>query len=467
MIKLIKAELKKLFRKKSFLVVTIIFIGYAILTNVIYKNIDSLSYNYMENDILELREINKSLNLDDEDDLLEYVSNLSIIEREELVENFDDKTSKYLVEEHLNELIYNRNEIKYISKNSEELEKINKEIDTLLSKIKNNEWQYFTNEKITKYKTYIANTQDESSIKKFEEVIKLEEYRLNNNIAYDTSNYLFTAIDNIETDLTEYYNLQNKNNLTKNEIERLDDLKEMMLKNYYILNNKVDLNNSASLQMVLREFTTEFSLFILIYVILICGSIVSEEYSKGTIKYLLTKPYKRSTILASKLLTVMFLIPIIILFMLLVEVIIGGLILGFSSLSVPVVLFNSATNSLVTYNIFNYTLLSLLSELPMYLVLGTVCFTLSTVTTSTSAATTITFLFYLLGGVVGELALIYNLKILKYFVSVHWSFSYLVDMVSNPYNISAITSTLVVIIYIAALLCLAFVYFNKKDVKNI
>ena len=241
----------------------------------------------------------------------------------------------------------------------------------------------------------------------------------------------------------------------------------MMLKNYYILDNKVDINNNSSLNMVLRNFTIEFSLFILIYVILICGSIVSEEYSKGTIKYLLTKPYKRSTILMSKLLSALLLIPIIILFMLIIEIVVGGLIFGFSSLSIPVVIFNRVTDNLVTYNVLIYTLLSLLSELPMYLVLGTLCFALSTITRSTSAATTITFLFYLIGGVISELALTYNWHIFKAFVSIHWRFSYLVDFTSNPYNINPWISLLTVLIYIGVILCLAFIYFNKKDVKNI
>ena len=467
MIRLIKAELKKIFSKKSFYVVTIIFMAYCVLTNVIYKNINNLSYQDNDININELKEINNKLDLKNSDDLSEYISNLSIIEVEELKENFNENTPLYLIDSYIANLINDRNEALYIAKDLDLVSKINLEISDLYEKIEKNDWQYFTNEKISRYKTYIKNTSDKSSIKKFNEVIKLEEYRLKNSVAYDTDNFMFIAIDNIETDLTEYYNLQNKENLTKAESNRLADLKEMMLKNYYVLDNKVDLNNMASLQMVLREFTTEFSLFILIYVILICGSIVSEEYSKGTIKYLLTKPYKRSTILTSKLFTVLLLIPIIIIFMLLIEVIIGGFIFGFSSLSVPVVLYNSNTTSLATYNIFIYTIKSLISELPMYLVLGIVCFALSTITRSTSAATTITFLFYLLGGVITNLALTYNLKILKYFVSVHWSFRYLVDFASNPFKINPWISLLVVVSYIAVILCLTYLYFNKKDVKNI
>jgi len=467
LIRLIKAELKKLFSKKSFYIVTIIFILYSLLTNIIYKKMDDLSFRYDEVEINDLKAINKNLDINKEDDLLEYVSNLSIIETEELKEKFNDDAASYLIDNYILSLISDRNDAKYINKDLELETNINLEINDLIKKIKDNDWQYFTKEKIKEYNSYILNTNNEISINRFKEVIKLEEYRLNNNIGYDTDNYLFKAILEIETDLTEYHNLQNKSNLTKNEEVRLESLKEMMLKNYYILDNKVDINNNSSLNMVLRNFTIEFSLFILIYVILICGSIVSEEYSKGTIKYLLTKPYKRSTILMSKLLSALLLIPIIILFMLIIEIVVGGLIFGFSSLSIPVVIFNRVTDNLITYNVLIYTLLSLLSELPMYLVLGALCFALSTITRSTSAATTITFLFYLIGGVISELALTYNWHIFKAFVSIHWRFSYLVDFTSNPYNINPWISLLTVLIYIGVILCLAFIYFNKKDVKNI
>lgn len=466
MFKLIKAELKKIFRKKSFLIVTLIFIAFCVLTNVIYKNMDDIVYIDYDYNIEELKEINKELNLNNAEDLSEYVSNLSIIEKEEIKNSFDDNTSKYLAE-NLSDLIYERNEAKYIDQDIELTNTLTSEIDTKLTKIKNNDWEYFTKDKINKYKSYLAEATDNVTKERCKEIIKLEEYRLNNNVAYDNDNYLFVAIETIETDLTEYYNLQNKEKLTKMESERLDDLKEEMLINNYILENKEDLNNSSTLRAVLESFASEFSIFILIYVIMISGSIVSEEYSKGTIKYLLTKPYKRSTILTSKLLTVLLLIPAVIIFMVLVELIIGGIIFGFSSLSVPIVLYNASTSALVSYNVFKYTFLHLLSILPVFIVLGIVCFALSTITTSTSAATTITFLFYLLGNVIVTLASTYNIKILKYFVSIHWDFSYLVNLTKHPFGFSTISSILIVIAYLAAILCLTYVYFAKKDVKNI
>ena len=186
-------------------------------------------------------------------------------------------------------------------------------------------------------------------------------------------------------------------------------------------------------------------LFILIYVIMIAGSIVSEEYTRGTIKSMFTKPYKRRTILTSKLLVVILFVPVIMLFMSLIEILIGGIILGFDSLSVPVVLYIHDT--LITYPVLGYLASLLLSGIAMYLVIGIVAFMISTITLSTSAAITISFLFYLLANVVSNLALVYDLPVFHLFVSLYWDFSYLVTGSSSPFGVSIGTSVLVILGY--------------------
>ena len=200
---------------------------------------------------------------------------------------------------------------------------------------------------------------------------------------------------------------------------------------------------------------------------MLAGTSVSEEFNKGTIKYLLTKPYKRSTILLSKLLSILILIPIIILAMVLIEILIGGIVLGFNSLNVPDLIYNNVTNSLIVRSIFSSLFLNIISVLPIYIFIGIVTFFLSTITMSTSAAITITFLFYLISNVISNLATIYHLSIFKYFISLNWDFSYLVNYVPNPFNLTLTWSLIVYFITTLIILCLTFIYFAKKDVKNI
>ena len=233
----------------------------------------------------------------------------------------------------------------------------------------------------------------------------------------------------------------------------------------YVLEHEEDILNEADLRSVLINFSQEFGIFILIYVIMMAGSIVSEEYSRGTIKYLLTKPFRRSTILTSKLLVVLLLIPGIMIFMSLIEILIGGIILGFSSLSVPVVLFSNG--AITSYSVIGYLASEFLSIIPMYLVIGLLAFMISTITASTSAAITVSFLFYLLGNVISNLALVYHLPIFKTCVSLYWDFSYLITKSTQPYNASFLISIIVIILYIMVMLFVSYFIFSKKDVKNI
>ena len=120
-----------------------------------------------------------------------------------------------------------------------------------------------------------------------------------------------------------------------------------------------------------------------------------------------------------------------------------------------------------TYSVLGYLASMLLSTLPIYVILGILAFLISTITASTSAAITISFLFYLLGNVISNLALMYDLKIFKACISLYWDFSYLVLNTTNPYGVSIINSCIVIAIYLFVMLCIAYVYFNKKDVKNV
>ena len=464
MIKLIKAEFKKIFHKKSFLIVTLIFIGFAFLTNFLYKSeIMEETYTYV--DIDELKEENKTLNLNLPEDLNTYVNNLTTIEIENLKSDFKDY--KELIIKYCSDIIYNSYEAKYISKDLAKYDNYQQELNNIKTKITNQDWDYFTNINHDNLIDSLNNSNDSNDKEYLNALIKLNEYRKTKNIDYNDHNYLNKAINNLETNLLEYFNLKNISNRTSDEEEEFDNIKSIILINEYALTHEVNTLSHSNLNSVLRNFTSEFGLFILIYVIMLAGTSVSEEFNKGTIKYLLTKPYKRSTILLSKLLSILILIPIIILAMVLIEILIGGIVLGFNSLNVPDLIYNNVTNSLIVRSIFSSLFLNIISVLPIYIFIGIVTFFLSTITMSTSAAITITFLFYLISNVISNLATIYHLSIFKYFISLNWDFSYLVNYVPNPFNLTLTWSLIVYFITTLIILCLTFIYFAKKDVKNI
>ena len=463
MIRLIKNELKKLLKKKSFYIVTFIFILFCILTNIIYKT--GLDYVIDSDvDISELEAENKDLDLTNDENLLVYVENLTTIERERLKNEYSSIIASYLIDNYLTTTIYNMYEAEYILEDSELYQMYYNELQNDLELVEDNNWEYFLNERIS-YLEERCNTTTGVENTRYNRLLELAQYRRDNHIPYDTDNYLHNSLAFIEENTFEYINLLNDDAKTKEEEERLDYLEEQMSIHEYVLEHQEDILNESDLRSVLINFSQEFGIFILIYVIMMAGSIVSEEYSRGTIKYLLTKPFRRSTILTSKLLVVLLLIPSIMIFMSLMEILIGGIILGFSSLSIPVVLFSDG--AITTYSVIGYLVSEFLSIIPMYLVIGLLAFMISTLTASTSAAITVSFLFYLLGNVISNLALVYNLPIFRTCVSLYWNFSYLVTNSTQPYGASLTTSIIVILIYIVIMLFASYLFFSKKDVKNI
>lgn len=447
MFNLIKNEFIKILKKKSFYIVTIIFILYAILTNFIYKEMNNINF-FNEESISSLEEENKELDLSNEDDLNIYVDNLASIDEINYTNKTNNNSSKYLISEYIHPLLVDKYTSIYIDKNISLTDEYDSKIANYLEIINKGDWTYFPKLEIDNLNNALKEETNSLNQERITNFIKLKQYRLDNNIDYDLNNYLNNALNTIETDLYEYMNLTHMTNLKKEEQNRLNYLKKEMVINKYILENKVDLLNDHNLAAVLKNFSTEFGLFILIYIIMISSSIVSEEFNKGTIKNLLTKPYKRSSIILAKFITVILFIPLIMLFLSIMEILIGGLMLGFNSIKVPVIIYDTIHNSLKTYNIFSYLGLNLLSTLPIYLVLGFASIMLSTFTLSTSASSTITFLIYLVGNIIANLALTFNFKIFKAFVSLHWDFSYLVNLNSNPYQIKPIISLGVVLVYL-------------------
>ena len=74
-----------------------------------------------------------------------------------------------------------------------------------------------------------------------------------------------------------------------------NNLKNMEI-NKYILESEIDVNKRDSLKGMLQNFYNEFGIFIIVIIVMIAGTIVSEEFNKGTIKLLLVKPYSRKKI---------------------------------------------------------------------------------------------------------------------------------------------------------------------------
>ena len=110
------------------------------------------------------------------------------------------------------------------------------------------------------------------------------------------------------------------------------------------------MGDTSSAKGILLSTFDEYEIFLIVMFMMTAGVIVSEEFSKGTIKLLLIKPYKRSTILASKFITSIIVAIIVILLVLLMQFVVGGLIQGFDSFRNPTIIYDHTINNVKQIN---------------------------------------------------------------------------------------------------------------------
>ncbi len=461
MIALIKNEGIKLLRKRSFYVVTFVFILFCILTNILYRTPIEITEDSPS--ILDLEEENLGLDLNDSEELVIYVENLTQIKIEELKEEYGNHEVNYIIENFLYNPIYRLFESKYIYEDENLSEVYRFEVEEDIAHIQNHDVKYFLEQRIAYLTDKVENTKG-IECERYQTLLNYALYREGEEVYYDEDHYLHDSLVFLEENTYEYINLLHRDHLTSEEEKRLNYLDKQMSIHEYVIDTQQDLLNDHTLRAVLINFSSEFGIFILIYVIMLAGSLVSEEYTRGTIKYLFTKPFKRRTILTSKLLILLLFIPLIVLFLVLIEMIVGGVILGFDSLSIPVIIWD---DGIKTFPVLAYLANLLVLGLPMYLVIGILTFMVSTISASTSAAITIGFLFYLLGNVIANIALTYDFKIFRACVSLYWDFSYILTGGTSPYGNDLLTSLFVILLYIIVMICITYVIFLKKDVKNL
>ena len=440
-------------------------------------------YLYSENYVQSLKSELETLNPDKPSDVTTYINILSDIQLSEIMEQHEDAEWKLaIINERIAPYISERNTYQYgAEKNEEQVEIINQEIDELLAKLDENDWKYFAKEDLAQAEQQIEElnrqkeqTEDTAVIKNIDSQIQtaetekeIAEYRINKEIPYG-NDYLNRAISNLQMANSNLVNFGNADELTYQEKLEYNSYLEVQAESRYILDTGNDINNSDSLKGILQSFYSQFGIFLIVVVVMIAGTIVSEEFNKGTIKLLLVKPYTRSKILMAKAITTLIMIIFVIIVTLLMEILIGGVIFGFDSLSEPAVAYNFNTNTIQEMNIFANLGLQTLTQLPMIILLATLAFAISTTFTNSTLAITISLLGYMAGSIINQLAIAYNLQFMKYFVTMNWDLSIYANG-ALPYmeGMNITMSIIICIVYFLIMMIPTFIIFKKRNIKNI
>ena len=484
---LIKNELTKIFKKKTIYITMILIFLLMIFINCINKYSNSSSYSaymYSESYINSIKEELSNLNPEKPSDVTLYINLKSELDLSNLMEKYKDSDWKLsIINDRISPYITEINTYTYGAEKSEEqARKATEEMESIIAKLDENDWKYFANEdlqnannKIEELNKQKAQTQDTEIIKGLNNEIEnakvekeIAEYRLKKNIPYGVD-YLNIALTRYQTSSETLisYDLENKE-LDFEEQKEYNDALTTKEESKYIIETGTDINKSDSLKGSLQYFYSQYGVFIIVVIIMIAGTIVSEEWSKGTIKLLLVKPYTRTQILLSKFLTVLIISAFVIVSTILMQILVGGILFGFESLFEPVVVYNLSTNVIQEMNIFAYLGIQTLTQLPIIILLATLAFAISTIFSNSALAITVSLLGYMGASIINQLAMAYNLTFMKYFVTMNWDLSqYLFGGLPYMEGMNLITSIIICVIYLLIMLIPTFIIFKKRNIKNI
>ena len=241
------------------------------------------------------------------------------------------------------------------------------------------------------------------------------------------------------TGITKYYNLSNKvSNTTKisenwkqelqknvvmqkNQLKVLQSSTDKMSKfmigstqksiaeNEYRINNNIKPETQSSIWARVTKFNTgaRYSFIIALLLIIACSALIAGEFSEGTMKMMISRPYKRWEILSAKLIATIFYGLVLLVTTFLLNFILIGLFDGFNGMGSKEMLWTSSKiiyipTVLKTIIYFGLDFLTVI----VYVILA---FAISAISRSRSIATGFSLFFLLAGsGIMQMLAIYFN-----------------------------------------------------------
>lgn len=461
---------------------------FCLLNNILYylDYDEEGNYKYSSNENLkkekeELEQELKKYNVNESSDVTMHISLKTKIEIIELKEKFKTTSWQYRkINDYLYDTIFQKNTYLYKEEDIALSEEITNQYYLKLKKLNQGDWKYFLNlEKIKQQeeqeslKMQLEEAEDnavkielEEKLEETEFQLKIIEYREKENIKEDSS-YLNIALENYQENIKKVKYYENRTRTREEEIEYQKALSESQTEQY-IIKHKQNINKQNNLAYQLRTILEDYEIFMVILVLIVAATIICEEFQTGTIKLLLIKPFSRCKILLSKYLTSILVMIISIAFLILIQLVIGGLFFGLDSLSLPVIVYNHKIASLESYSILRYMGIRILSKIPFFLMLLTITFGIGIFLTNTAITIMIPLTLYLFSFTLNQLAIQYHLKFMRFLINMNWNFQdYLFGKISEYPYIDLKFSSLIWMIYFIGIGVFAFIGFQKKDIKNI
>ncbi|MEE3342935.1 MAG: ABC transporter permease [Bacilli bacterium] len=489
MFKLVKIELLKILKHKSIYIVLAITFSFCLLNNIIYKNDYNNEgfYKYTTNNninkqIKKLEKENNKYDINKESDKTLLIENKTKIEILKIKKQYSKEDWRYIkAKDYLYDTLYKYNYHKYIDNDTNKIEYYNNKYNNYKDKIKKNNWMYFLKKEKKELNNNIKdliniqnnsnNTKDKldinNTIKELKSNLTIINYRINKKINYNNT-YLNQALKEYKENLQKEKYCKNLKKLNYNKkLECYNTISSLNI-NKYIINKKINVNKVNTLNYQLRTIADDYELFIVLIIIISSSILISEEFNKGTIKQLLIKPYKRSTILISKIIACFIMLSLVITYLFLTHLIIGGILFSFSSLKNAVIVYNFTNQKIMKINIFIYMILRIFSKLPMYIIIINISIIFGIIINSVVGSFSLIMLIYTFSELINNLAINYKLKFMRLSITMNWNFKeYLFGGLSTFKYLDFKKSLLIFIIYDIITIGIMLISFARKNIKNI
>lgn len=478
MINLIKNELTKIFHKKAIYILMILAVLFLVFQTFMLRSIANENNDYYST----IEKTISNYDLKEYEDRKWYISEKTELDAWNNAKKYDSDSWQYYMIMNNTEDLFCQNEAIYETKNQEEAEKCRNNYEDFLEKIEKYDWSYFVTidkedktRELNILKSELSNIEEErerydleKNIKTLEYEIEGLNYRLEKKMPPTNSKssrlveiYVGNAISLLDypNDDGEY---QNESKLAEKR-----ELENQMKVAKYKLDNDIPATEYPDALDVISEEFSYIILFILIVTIMISGSIVADEYSKGTIKQLLLRPYSRTKILLSKYIAAVITFFIFAIFYYIADIISAGIAVGFDTINVPLIVYNFATKTIEEVSLFKYCFAHILALIPEYLIILTISFATSTIVGSGAVSIAVGFMSLIVSNIVNSLAINYSIKLLRFFPTMCWDFTPYLYGGTPAYKYSNMTVSIIIcIVTLLVLLSGTIIYFKNKNIKN-
>ncbi|MEK4538328.1 ABC transporter permease subunit [Peribacillus sp. FSL K6-1552] len=249
-----------------------------------------------------------------------------------------------------------------------------------------------------------------------------------------------------------------------------EDEKSVIMEEIDLNKQLLDANINPDLRTnwtYMANWTTSLTSFVTLFVVIVCSSLVSSEFSDGTIKQLLIRPYKRWKILLSKYITSLLFAALLLVSLFIFSYIVGILFFGNGAYSDKIL--DPASFGFSPVIVGDYFVDMMVYWIPGFLVITTIAFMLSTLFKSQALAVgvSISILFASTPLNLVIQSLIEKNEWLKFVLFPHLNLrGYISESFSMFEGATLGFSISVLAIYYLIFLALTFFFFQKKDISN-